>query len=419
MMTRYRLPGAVTVLLSAALAVPSSASSSRDYQTLPGSPAGGSRSPTVAAPGGPQIVSLETVSGKGPSAKIVNGSPTTWYPSVGTLLLWRGEGYELQCTATLIGCHTVLTAAHCIADAPNKEDYGKYRMFFQEGGVAEIASIEWQPKAYVSPDERGATADIAILKLKQPITGIAPAPINEAREHAPDIKGKIVGFGRTRGAAPDYGLKRFGEIKAAACGGGTDSSDLLCWNYRGQADANTCDGDSGGPLFLSEGRPAEVVSGVTSGGSPDCSPVDHSYDTSVFHYRSWIKHCAREALASTCGDVPVLTDTDQRYRSVSGVLDNQNSSIVLAVEIRGVQELRVAANVGHPIGQETAELALPELHVLSGRSQDLAGGKCSGVDDAPAAFCATRHPTDGVYTIVLKRANDRGVANFQLVLSAF
>jgi hypothetical protein len=409
MIARCRLP--LAVLLFAASA---GAACGSDAPRPTGSPA-------AAESAGPQIVSLETVAGKGPSAKIVNGSPTTWYPSVGALLLRRvdGDGYALECTATLIGCRTVLTAAHCIADAANKQDYGRYRMFFQQGGIAEIALIDWQPKAYVSPDERGATADIALLKLKEPITGIAPAPINKAREHAPDIAGEIVGFGRTKGDSPDYGLKRAGAVKAAACGAGTDSSDLLCWNFRGQADANTCDGDSGGPLFLTEGRPAEVISGVTSGGSPDCTPVDHSYDTSVFHYRRWIKQNAGEALARACGDSPVLTDSDARYRSVSGLLDDKTSSLVLAVEIRGVQELRVAANVGHPIGQETAELALPELHVLSGRSQDVGGGKCSGADNAPVAFCATRHPADGIYTVVLKRANDRGVGNFQLVLSAF
>jgi len=407
----------VAFLLLAAVAGPEAATSGSAGQTPAGDlpfPAPAEAAKGASAGTGPQITKVNYVIGKGPSAKIVNGSPTTWYPSVGALLLRRGRGFQMECTATLIGCSTVLTAAHCIADAADPKDYDMYRMFFQQGGVAEIASIEWQEDQYVSPNKNGAQADIALLRLKQPITGITPALINDSREHAPDLKGTIVGFGRTKGEASDYGMKRFGEVRSAACGDGTDQSELLCWNYRGQDDSNTCDGDSGGPLFLTEGRPTEVISGVTSGGAPDCSTADHSYDTSVFHYSSWISGNAGEKLApNQCGDAPPLIDKPVRYRSFSGQLDDKNPIHVLEIKLTGVEDLRVAANVGHPIGQQADVLALPKLYVLNGKS------RCSDLVGSPAAFCAIEHPTDGVYTIVLNRVNDRGLANFQLVLSVF
>ena len=42
--------------------------------------------------------------------QVVNGLPTEAYPSVVALVAGGAE----DCTGTLIGCETVLTAAHCI-----------------------------------------------------------------------------------------------------------------------------------------------------------------------------------------------------------------------------------------------------------------------------------------------------------------
>jgi hypothetical protein len=370
---------------------------------------------------GPQIVTANYVVGKGPSAKIVNGSPTTWYPTVGELLYGRNGDFSGWCTATLIGCSTALTAAHCIADDTAARNY---LIFFQHGGIDEVTSIGWLKNDYQAPTaSNGSRADIAVLKLRKPINGIARQPINDDREHAANLKGTIVGFGRTGGAAENYGLKRFGEVTAARCSNGYQQPDLVCWNYRGHDESNTCNGDSGGPLFLSEGRPREVVSGVTSGGKNEaCLAIDHSFDTSVFRYRSWIKSVAGSDLGLTsCGPQPRLSDTRDRYRSFSGQMDDGTPMHVFEVGVTGVQELRVGVNVGSPLNvSQTPVVARPQLFIVSGKSRgDTANALCTSRLEAPVAFCAVATPPDGVYTIVLNRAANEGRADFQLVMSVF
>ena len=49
-----------------------------------------------------------------PPARIVNGTPTSDFPAVGMLIV-----ADKLCTATLIGCSTVLTAAHCFCAPAN------------------------------------------------------------------------------------------------------------------------------------------------------------------------------------------------------------------------------------------------------------------------------------------------------------
>jgi hypothetical protein len=368
----------------------------------------------------PQIVNVTYVVGKGSPAKIVNGSPTTWYPSVGALLYGRHGSFSAQCTATLVGCSSVLTAAHCIADDTNAANY---RVFFQQGGMAEVASIEWQRERYVKPTALGGSrADIAFLKLMKPITGIAPQPINHDREHAPDLKGTIVGFGRTGGTAENFGLKRFGEVTVASCNPDYDQSQLVCWNYRGHDESNTCEGDSGGPLLLSEGRPHEVMSAVTSGGmNPSCVTLDHSFDTSVFHFRSWIKSAAGADLGTgSCGSEPPLIDNRDRYRSFSGQMDTGSPMHVFEVEVKGAQALRVGANLARALNAAQADItARPQLSVTSGKSADTARPPCASNFEGPATFCTVANPPDGIYTIVLQRVANQGRADFQLVVSVF
>ena len=48
-------------------------------------------------------------------APIVNGTTDSEHPAVGLLVLHLTAG-TAQCTGTLVGKHTVLTAAHCVED---------------------------------------------------------------------------------------------------------------------------------------------------------------------------------------------------------------------------------------------------------------------------------------------------------------
>src|SRR5262245_1551652 len=51
--------------------------------------------------------------GDRPIPRIVNGVEATGYPTTGVLLVGNPGLMFLTCSATLIGCETVLTAGHC------------------------------------------------------------------------------------------------------------------------------------------------------------------------------------------------------------------------------------------------------------------------------------------------------------------
>lgn len=381
-----------------------------------------SSSAVRAADPDPEIISrLTYVTGQAPGARIVNGFPTTWYPSVGALLHLNNGVFASSCTATLIGCNTVLTAAHCVA---RDDDAGNYRMYFQHGGMVKVKSIHWQKEDYRPPTRYEERADIAVLTLAEPVSGIAPHPINDDREHAENVPGVIVGFGQTGGPATDAGWKRFGKVTVADCKAESAKNEMVCWTYDDR-DSNTCNGDSGGPLLWSENRNGdEVISGVTSNGrNDDCLATDRSFDTSVFRYSKWIKSVAGADLGTkACGPGVPITKEERRYQSHSGQLSTARPLHVFEVKVKGTGALRVGVNVARLRDASAQEVpARPRFFIAKGTDRDKAKALCtSDASGAAAAFCSVANPEDGqVYSIVLERAGDQGRADFQLVVSVF
>jgi len=362
---------------------------------------------------GPTIVSATHTNGP-EGAKIVNGTTTFWYPTVGELVSPTDK-----CTATLIGCHTVLTAAHCVTGDSNVRHY---KVYFQHGGLFNLTgTIAYQRATYEPPDYNASRADVAVLKLAKAVEGITPDPINDDREHAGGIAGTIVGYGVTGGQNGDYGLKRFGSVVAAACPAAARNRDLLCWNFADKRASDTCDGDSGGPLFLLEGRTHTLISGVTSGGNATCQPPDRAFDASVYLNRVWIKSMVGADMGSAaCGSVTPLQDSEKRYRGFSGQLNDATPSHEFEIQISATHQLRVGANLGKPIGT-TADgmMSQPKLYVIKGKSNMVSQAVCSSELKSPTAFCAVSSPADGTYTIVLTRGDAAKIADFQLVISAF
>lgn len=347
--------------------------------------------------------------------KIVNGEMTYWYPAVGELLYKNSE----SCTVSLIACDTVLTAEHCVFD---DADIANYKVFFQHGGIFDLKG----PSAYQSdkfsyPDEHRSFADIAILKLVEPVEGIRPIPINDVREHAVGLGGTIVGFGETGGHVNDYGLKRIGAVNVEACPAAISANDLVCWKSESN-DADTCNGDSGGPLLHTEGRPFSVISGVTSGGDLNCSAPDLAFDTSVFLNSNWIKSVVGSNLGrGPCGNLaPLEEDSSTRYHGFAGQLNGSHAQHIFNIQISGARELRVAVNLGKPIGVgPSAVISQPELAVFRGTSLTKDHIVCARTPEAQVAYCSVNPADDGTYTVLLSRGTTSKIADFQLVVSVF
>lgn len=344
-----------------------------------------------------------------PQPRIVNGLTSHDYPTTGQLLYSDGgqisDGNQSSwCSGTLIGCETFLTASHCVEGDP---DPTHYRVFLQHAGVFDVDSVTQHP-SYV--DAGFPEFDVAVLKLATPVTAIDPTELNTSASPPFATTGTIVGFGQTSGVAGDYGIKRAGLVETTDCTGllgGLGNAELVCWDFLNPvgapgADSNTCNGDSGGPLFVDLGG-GEVVAGVTSGGTNSfCTATDHSYDANVFTYAAFIAGELGIDSTAPCGGVPAVGDPNVIVGGSSGVLGSTNPSDVITVNVLGTpSELRFALNGENP-GLDV------DLYVKEGLGVSTINFDCSNDGFSNFADCVFAFPTAGAWTVLLQRASGDG-----------
>jgi hypothetical protein len=172
---------------------------------------------------------------------ILNGVPDTGHPAVGML-------GNIFCTATLVGSHTVLSAAHCLHDASaytfvlGEKTYAAAKVIAHPDW-SEVSSLPELPNA----DWLFSVNDIGILLLADEVVGIEPMRL---AKQTPAIgqTATLVGFGVTN--TGDGGQK----YKVDNVVGNLGAGFVLFGNYGGLTggDGLTCTGDSGGPALIVE-----------------------------------------------------------------------------------------------------------------------------------------------------------------------
>ena len=197
----------------------------------------------------------------GDARAIVGGAPDTTHVAVVAIQPVSPScgqpPTEIQCTGTLVAPRIVVTAAHCLNDVDTAQLMAV--TFAADVATATDADRVRAIDARIDPTWTSGVDDVALLRLEQDAP-VAPATLDLASPAKTSASVTVVGFGadgagntgkRLSGTAL-VGTVRAGDFEITA------------------SPAMTCNGDSGGPAFETEGSGEQIV-GITSYGNEACT----------------------------------------------------------------------------------------------------------------------------------------------------
>jgi len=398
------------------------------------------------------------------SINVVNGAQELAEPSTGGLVKGDPASGFLSCTVTLVGCDAAITTAHCFNSQPELLNW----VYFQHAGFVAVESATRNP-AYVAglPPTYDADAlrveDIAFIKLAAPVTGIEPSTLVALQTPPAGTPGRIVGFGRDPITAPsaamaDYnaGIKRSGSMQLTECADTLAGYDLLCWDPPAPqgptgTDVSTCDGDSGGPLFVNESG-TRVVAGLTKGhvpnsqGQPDlCIPPVSPYDTNVYRHLDWIhggsgaggmvaQTGAQPLTWKSCSALPQLPDDIVSGDGLGGcdASDWDATARARTCGFSGYLDAAGAATASHEfsVPPDTALLRVAfngiaspngsvdtNYYLRAGAPPTTSVSDCAADGTGTLGYCEVANPAAGPWHVLVVQAADHG--EYQVTVSTF
>jgi uncharacterized protein (TIGR03382 family) len=235
---------------------------------------------------------------------ILGGTPTTSgeYPQTVAILL----GGAL-CTGTLIAPDWVLTAAHCVT--PSELMVSTQQQVTQlvsvhfnalradQGTI--VRAIDTIPDPMFNVNALGSH-DSGLIHLASKVTDIAPVKLNFDPAKAPvGVQVTMVGYGVSNTSTQQAGTEYVVQQTSVSCVPQVgDNANLLCFNQT--SGQGKCNGDSGGPSFvtLDGGKLLEV--GVTSFGDQNCQQF--GADTRVDAEKAFIQQHVPNLYCDTDAD---------------------------------------------------------------------------------------------------------------------
>lgn len=193
--------------------------------------------------------------------KVVGGQQVTTQSYNATMGIAAAGQDRVECSGTLIADDKVLTARHCACAGVSGRALVGNKEF--DGIWHEVSSIAW-------PDETKKCGrwddpnnpDIVVLTLAAPVTNAVPRKLASAAQIDSATDYRVVGFGMDDDGI--FGVKRRADVPSATnnCSGFVDALNVSEARLFGCAPGaeivaghiglgrDTCNVDSGGPLFL-------------------------------------------------------------------------------------------------------------------------------------------------------------------------
>ncbi len=349
-----------------------------------------------------------------PSAAIRNGEVTFDLPAVGAVIAsydtGDGSGRSL-CTGTLIGCQTVLTAGHCVClNAPEtccvsfsrpdmcQRTYGipadNVQVFFQNGGLAAASTVAV------------GAGDVAVITLKEPITGIVPAQVNRQYRPDPGASAMVAGFGVegfVDSVPQGAGIKRTASVTLTSCPVSFGDQWYLCSDASADSDPGVCAGDSGGPLFIDLGA-GPMVAGVNSLGTVECMPPSGIF-SAVLPWLSFLDTAAGgDVNGAACGDLPAVGTPGVTVHTFDGELTSTVDEIRGDFEVPpGTAVLRVTMN-----GVLVTDQGRNNFDLFVEQEGAPFSAICSDTNDMAIGACEILSPSPGSWHARARRVTGRG-----------
>ncbi len=239
---------------------------------------------------------------EGKGTRIVGGSVApagAWPSQVGLLSSTTTDTFDAQfCGGTAINRNWVLTAAHCVADAPRLNPPIDILTGTQTLGngtgtrhrVVEIVLTNFDADTF--------SRDVALLRVRKPFPLTVPsqALVGQGVAVPGGTSVTATGWGSlaSEGSYPTQLMQVALPMQTdgqcgSAYGAGYQASVMICAGVVGK---DTCQGDSGGPLVLNDGGTWKQV-GITSFGEGCGSPGYPGVYTRVSAFNGWINGQAR------------------------------------------------------------------------------------------------------------------------------